>query len=488
MAIEITEFADVSIGVSPSGVSSGNFGILGFLTNSGDVADTPISPAERARYYTSIASVGEDWPADTETYKAALSYYGQTPTPRDFVAIMSFTSPQVASVVGGTHDTLEEIKTLTAGSFTITIDTVEAELTNVNFGSAADLDGVATLLEDALNADLGAGSATVTYGAYGFIVNGVVPGLGGNISYGTEYVAKALGLDQANAKAADGIDSETPLDSLTEAVSAGIEFTALVTHKVMRDVIVADPGQDTTLDVAKWCDANKKIFCNTSNSLSVLDATNEQDIASVLKNASIRMTLTTFSKDYEQYPSASVFGRAASVNFASVGSTITLNLKQMPGVTAENLTPNQFSALRGKNASAVVQIGKSNAAYTDSRMAGGSWLDTIHGLLWLENRAEVDMFNLLYQSPTKVPYTQTGINITAATLQRSLEAAVTNGLCAPGYLPDGTYLSEGYKITYVPLAGVTPDQKSDRIYAGLSFVMIGAGAMHEVIVNGSFAE
>ena len=32
MAIEISEFAQVSISVSPTGVASGNFGILGFLT------------------------------------------------------------------------------------------------------------------------------------------------------------------------------------------------------------------------------------------------------------------------------------------------------------------------------------------------------------------------------------------------------------------------------------------------------------------------
>ena len=32
MAIEITEFANVTISVSPTGVAGGNFGILGFLT------------------------------------------------------------------------------------------------------------------------------------------------------------------------------------------------------------------------------------------------------------------------------------------------------------------------------------------------------------------------------------------------------------------------------------------------------------------------
>jgi len=160
----------------------------------------------------------------------------------------------------------------------------------------------------------------------------------------------------------------------------------------------------------------------------------------------------------------------------------------VPGVSAEDLTPAEFAVLRGKNASAVVQIGRSVNAYTDSRMASGSWLDTTHGLMWLENRCEVDLFNLLYQSTTKIPFTQTGINITVATLDRSLQAAVRNGLAGPGFLPDGTYLPEGFIIEAVALADVPSGDKGNRLYAGLSFKMVGAGALHEVIVSGSFSE
>ena len=75
MAIEITEFADVSISVSPTGVSGGNFGILGFLTPSTDPHTSQIMPAERARPYTSLASVAADWPTNSETYKAAQAFY-----------------------------------------------------------------------------------------------------------------------------------------------------------------------------------------------------------------------------------------------------------------------------------------------------------------------------------------------------------------------------------------------------------------------------
>ena len=96
MTVEITEFVDVSIAVSPTGVAGGNFGILGFLTDELGVIDS----AERSRSYTSLASVGDDWAAGNEVYKAAQHFYAQTPTPKDFRVLMCFTVAQEAILSG----------------------------------------------------------------------------------------------------------------------------------------------------------------------------------------------------------------------------------------------------------------------------------------------------------------------------------------------------------------------------------------------------
>ena len=486
MSVELTEFANVSISVSPTGVSSGNFGILGFLTKSSDSAINPISPAERARAYTSLPSVGGDWNASSEVYKAATAFYAQTPTPTDFTAIINFDSAQEAKLVGGTHDDILDITTITAGTLNITIDGTSYSSSTIDLSSETTHVEVAAALTVLI--DLVVTGAVVSYGAYGYEVKGFATGsTAGLIEFATGDVAEALGLAQYQGIISNGVDIESPVDSLAAASVLGKDFVGLVTHKDFRDVLAGAAGE-TTLEIATWAEANGKIFCNTSNSLSVLNSAITTDTISVLKAATLRKSLSTFSKNSNLYPSASVFGRAASVDFDAIGSTITLNLKQMPGITAEDLTPAEFGVLRSKYGSAVVKIGKSTNAYTDSRMASGSWLDTTHGLLWLENRIQVDMFNLIYQSPTKVPFTQTGINITVAQLDSSLQAAVRNGLCAPGYLPDGTYLPEGYIINSVPLAQVASSDKGNRTYNGLSFKMVGAGALHEVSVSGEFSE
>ena len=364
----------------------------------------------------------------------------------------------------------------------IVIDGSSALLGTLSFSSATSFDDVATAVDTAL-----AASGDCVYDGSKFVITSPTTGLTSLIEAATDTVAAALGIDQANGRAVNGIVAETPVEALGACVSAGAEFVGLVTHKSMRDNTAGADGEKV-LDIASWAGGAKKIFCNTTNSLATLDPGSTGDVGFLLKATTNRFVLTTFSRDSSQYPSAAVFGRAASVNFGATGSTITLNLKQLSGITAEDLTPSEFEAMRDKYVSAVVRIGKSANAYTDSRMASGSWFDTTHGLMWLENRAETDLFNLLYTSATKIPYTQTGINITVATLTASLQAAVRNGLCGPGFLADGTFLSEGFEITAVPLGDVPSSDKGNRLYQGLSFVMVGAGALHEVQVSGTFTE
>jgi hypothetical protein len=490
MAIDIQEFTNASISVSPTGVAGGNFGILGFLTNEEGV----ILPAERSRSYTSLASLGDDWAITTEVYKAGTAFYAQTPTPRDFVVLMAFETAQAAVLLGGGSDTLEELQAL-SGDLEVTVDGTTEVITVGSLAGAADKDAVAALVTVGLAAatDTGIQAAVCTWNGLQFVITSgttgsVASSMGfcNNAGAGDD-LATSLGFEQHLGLISDGLDVETPVAALAAALTLGKEFIGLVTHKKYRDVITGSTGE-TTAEIASWAEAAKKIFCNTTNDLTVLSSAITSDIASTLMGMSLRFTLTTFSKNVSQYPSASVFGRAASVNFEGIDTTITLNLKLMPTVSVENLSPNEFAVLRSKRASAVVQIGKTVTAYTDSRMAGGSWLDTTHGLLWLENRIETDMFNLLYQSSTKIPFTQVGLNTTQAVLERSLEAAVRNGLAGPGYLPDGTFLELGWIVEAVALGDVPAGDKGDRIYRGLSFKMVGAGALHEVHISGTFAE
>ena len=492
MTIEITEFVDVSISVSPTGVGGGNFGILGFLTLDTDsaISGKEILPVERTRAYTSIASVSADWPATSEVYAAASAFYGQTPTPQDFLVMMSYPTAQSGALIGGGSDSVDDLNAITAGTLDFLVDGFAATLTGLDFSGASSFDDVAVLIQAQLDLEItGAEDSAVTHNGYQFVITSDTTGVTSTVGFATGTAADALGLSQILARVGGGIAPEKPSESLAIIAALGTKYVGLDIHKSLRDVLISgETGSvNSTNEFAAFAEANKRIFMNTTNDLTVLNATTGH-AAAECKAGTYRFTLTTFSRNANLYPGSAVFGRAASVNFSAVGSTITLNLKQIPGITAEDVTPAEFAKLRANYVSAVVQIGNTANAFTDSRMASGSWLDSTHGLLWLEDKCEVDMFNLLYVNNTKIPFTQVGINTTAAVLTRSLQAAVRNGLAGPGSLPDGTFLPEGFIVTAVPLADVSVGDKGNRLYAGLSFKMVGAGALHEIVISGEFSE
>jgi len=249
MTVEITDFVDVSIAVSPTGVAGGNFGILGFLTNEEGVVGT----AERARPYTSLASVGDDWSSTTEVYKAATAFYAQTPTPKDFTAIVCFETAQAATLNGGGHDDIAALVLITAGTLEIIIDGVTTTLT-----SSIDLSGAVTLTDvaDVLEADLQATSpgSTVVHNGVQFVVQGAGVGVAGTITFATGDAATAMGLEQHQGAVSQGIEIESPVTALAETLSAGIPFVGLVTHKKYRDVSAASEGENTA-DIAVWAEA-----------------------------------------------------------------------------------------------------------------------------------------------------------------------------------------------------------------------------------------
>jgi len=479
MSININEFVKADISVSPAGLALGNFGILGFLTN-----EAGILVPERSRAYKSLVEVSVDWAVTTEVYKAATAYYAQTPTPVDFTVISVYDAAQSAVLLGGGSLDVAGLSAITAGDLTITIDGT-AEVITLNLTATTTYDEVAAEITAQLLAGLS--TAVCTHNGTSFLITSSTAGVGSTISFGTGTSAEDLGFAQHQALIAQGIDAETPITALNVAKNAGTAFTALVTHKMYRDSTAQAVGENTT-DLAAWAEASKVIFMNTTNDLSTLSTAIATDVASQLKAMTLRYSHTVFAKNANQYPSASVFGRIASVNFEGIGTTITMNLKQLPTITVENLTSGELAALQGKNCNVLVIVNGIANVFVDSATASGSWLDTTHGLLWLEDRIEKDMFNLLYTSNTKIPFTQTGINVTKDTLEQSLDAGVRNGFLAAGFLPDGTFLPNGYVVTAVALENVAASDKTGRVYQGLSFKAVGAGALHKVFVAGEFSE
>lgn len=489
MSIPVSTVVDVAIAIGAQFPARAGFGTLNIVTAETGV----IGLAERIRTYNNIAGVAEDWEATTELYKAAEAYFSQQPKPTIMKASVRFPTAQTAQLRGGSVTDLTLFTPISDGSFVIDIDGVPEDIIAMDFSAATDMDDVATEIEATLQAVAAGGftAATCTHDGDRFFITSGTTGVTSTISFLT-IVSPASGTDvslllemaSGLGTKSDGIAAETITASLNAIEEKSPDWYGLAFTKEVRDLVQIE-GEDAVEAAADWCEARVKVFVNTTNDLDVLDSVTITDIASVLEAKANRRTITTYSSHPEQYPSCSIVARAFTVNFNQPNSTMTLKFKQMPGITVEDLSQGQKTVLDAKKANALIEVGSSDM-YAESFMASGVFFDEVHGIDWLTNAIQTTVFGYLLSRTTKVPYTNKGVAAIEQQLITVLDEAVRNGLIAPGETIDGEFLATGYKTIKVPVQDINQSDKDARHYPGLSFIVLGAGAIHSVQINGVF--
>ena len=229
-------------------------------------------------------------------------------------------------------------------------------------------------------------------------------------------------------------------------------------------------------------------FATITNS-SVLSPTVDDDLASRFKALSRLRCFTQYSANPNAAISAA--GRAFTVNFNANRSTITLKFKQEPGIVAEGLRETQAAALAAKNCNVFVNYDNDTAILQEGVMANGAYFDEVHGLDWLQNAVQTECYNLLYQSKTKIPQTDAGVNQIVTTIGKVLHEGVSNGLIAPGVwnadgfgqLERGEYLPTGWYIYAQPVDDQPQSERAKRVAPPIQVAVKLAGAVHFVDVQ-----
>lgn len=493
MRLPVSSVVNVSITIGATFPARAGFGTLNIVTAETGV----IGIAERIRSYSNLDGVTADWASNTEVNKAATAYFSQQPKPTSMKVSVRFPTDQSAELRGGSvlddADNLALFNAITDGSFTISIDGASEDITALNFSADTNMADVADAIETALQVVASGGftTATCTYDGSRFFITSGTSGVTSTISFltvvdpasGTD-ISSLLQMQQGEGTKGNGIVAETITASLNAIQNIDPAWYGFIFTKEVRDLVIINT-ENAVDAAASWAEARVKVFGNTSNDLDVLDSVTTDDIFSVLKAAGYRRSLDTFSSFPAQYPSASILGRAFTVNFDQPNSTITLKFKQMPGLTVETLTVNEKAVLDSKNGNALILVGASTM-FAESKMADGVFFDEVHGVDWLQNAIETNVFGYLLTRPTKVPYTDKGTAALEQQTIKALDEAVSNGLIAPGTTIDGVFLPLGYSTTLIDVADVSASNKTARQYNGLSFIVLGAGAIHGVQINGIF--
>ena len=482
--LSVNRLIRTSVNLSPAASARRGFGTLLAIGDS-DVIDG----AERLRSYTTLESVLDDFGTSAPEYKAAVLYFAQSPRPTTLMIGRMFSAASTAILRGGalksTEQNLANFTAVSAGSFKIDVDGATKTVSALDLSTAVSLPDVASKVEAAISG----GVATVEWNGSQFVVYSVSTGATATLSYasatgsGTD-ISALLKLTAATASRApiDGFGVETPLEAVAvmsdrSAVWYGVTFASGIMPTTQQYLDVAAYIEGVDLD---------RMFFITTQDAGVMDSADVANIAIDLEALAYKRTFLLYSGS-NAYAAVSACAREFSVNFNANKSTITLMYKTMPGVTAEVITESQAQTLKARKCSVFVEYVNDTAIIQYAAMASGHFIDEIHGLAWLKDAVQNAVYNLLYQSKTKIPQTDAGQNQIVGVISGVLREAVNNGLIAAGQwnadgfgqLSRGDYLENGFYIFTQPMALQDQSIREQRIAPPIQVAIKLAGAIQE---------
>ncbi len=476
-----------SVSLSPTAAQERNFGLNLFLGDS-DVIDT----AERMRTYSSSTQASSDFGINSPEFQAIELFFSQNPQPAQCI-VGRWASTATKGLLRGaplspSQQAITVFNVINNGSLSISVDGQVHVATAIDLTNASNLNAVAAAIQtiiggfasitwDSNNQRFQVESATSgTLSSVGFAV---APGSGTNLG-------PLLGLNNvpnSGAYTVPGIVAE----DLAATVAKFMDLSA--DWYMLSMASTAAPSNQDYQKVAAVIEAASpsRIFGITNEDPSTLDPTINTDIASILNLAGYRRSTVLYTSQTD-FAVASMLGRAATVDFDGADTTITLNFKQLPGVSPEFLTESQRLALRGKKCNAYLRYNNNTSILQEGWMASGDWFDAIHGTDWLLNACQTAIWNLYLTIGTKIPQTDQGLDTVVNTLASECEQGAVNGLIGRGLvwngpniatvLRTGDTLPKGYFI-YAPK--ISTQSQADRDERKTPLIQVAvklAGAFH----------
>ncbi len=478
-SLSIDRVVRVSVNLQPLAAGYRDFSRLLIL------GDSPIiDREERLRSYADLDGVGGDFGLSSPEYKAAALFFSQTPRPAA-LSVGRWASRATPALLKGAilSDAacdLDVWRAITAGTLTVRVGGIEQTLGALDFSTITNLNGVAVVVSQHLD------GATLSWDGSRFLLESEQVGAAARLDYATGDLAEAMHLSVSTAlPPIDGGDVEKIEETVALLADRFGDWYGLMV------AAEAPVSNEDHINVARFIQGTgrSRVYGVTLTDSRVLDASVTNDLASRLEALNLRRTFVQYAQD--PHAVASFFGRAFSVNFEASRSTLTMKFKTQPGIVCEHLSETKADTLKAKRCNVFVAYNNDTAIIQEGVMSGDAYFDEIHGLDWLQNAIQTDVWNLLYQSKTKVPQTDSGINQILTCIEATLGRSVNNGLIAPGVwnadgfgqLERAQLLPKGYYVYAPAVAAQSQADREARKAVPIQIAVKLAGAVHSVDVQ-----
>lgn len=230
-------------------------------------------------------------------------------------------------------------------------------------------------------------------------------------------------------------------------------------------------GEACILAAAAYMETLVRGLIVTSADDEILDSTVTTDVASDLATAGYVRTLLSHHPKAE---TQNLDARWAGACLPYDPGSYTWNMFTLTGVDYVEYTTTEKATMESKYCNYYTQISGKSITQTGIT-PGGEWFDIINGIDWTQIRMQEALFGRL-AAARKVPYTDPGAAILEGEIKGVLQKGVTRDIYAADPAPE----------VEVPLVSTqSVANRAARIFGGITFRATVAGAIHEVVVNGT---
>ncbi|MDL2315512.1 DUF3383 domain-containing protein [Desulfovibrio sp. OttesenSCG-928-A18] len=421
------------------------------------LSDNPIiSASTMALEFPSAASVGDYFGIGSVEHEAADVYFAgydnKFTAPRAFFVARRIAADAPAWLRGGrVNRTLQQLKAVSNGGLTISIDHTAYAISGVNLAGAASYSAVAETLQTAIRGVVGAGAVSVTYSSLtgAFTITSATAGEDSEVGFAS---APGAGQDLAgmlNLSESLGAVQSAGMNALTVP-----EQMARIRARTENWVTFSTAWEETPelmLEWAAWANDNYGwLYVPYTTAPATLLADSTADPASLIKGAGYDHTAIVYgSLEYAAF----IMGVVASVAWQRINGTITAAFKRQSGLAPMVTDEGTAAILESKNCNYFGNFATRNAEFVFLypgclSVSDYGFIDPYINAIWLNNRLQVALMDGI-SSAGRVPYNQRGYTMIAAWMMDPVNAARNNAA-----IEAGVTLSERQKSELMNEAGL----------------------------------
>lgn len=493
MSLSINQVVNVQL--MPKGVAAQRRDLSMIAIFTDEMGEAFTNANTRYVVVSSAEDVANLFGSDSKPHQAAVALFSSRPKPKQAVIARWAKTEQIipakANTLKGSTVSVDInlLKDISNGSFNLSIGGVTKSFTGLDLTEAVDMEDVAGKLTTALDTT----GVTAAWDEVGkrFLITATVPGKDDTtkLGYATEadageYLGELLRLEDGQATLIVGhggetIAKETPTKALTALNNVYQDFYG---------VYFADQITDGELDsIHSWVAASS--IPRVAAYTAIRDAQLEFDSSNILKElhdkASGRL-MVQYNATGDDYAALEMMGIALSTNWAAFNSAKTVKFKQEASVASDDRINLDAAAKCRRLGINFYTDYDGVPMLAEGVMLGGQFIDEVVGLDAFQNAAQVEAFNTLQGSATKIPQTDKGQAILIAALTTVGEQFRNNGFLAGGVwrgddigeLAYGDRLEEGYYF-YSQSYDVQPQtDREARKAQPIDVALKLAGAIH----------